>query len=155
MSGHRLARAWLLLLALCVSGAAPAQSVPNYPPVVGKLIADAKAQVRTISIGSFKAMLDGNEEGLLIDVREPAEYASGHLPSAINIPRGLIETRIWPYIGFPDKTDFSRKITLYCSTGVRNILSAKSLQELGFSDVTAVDMRIEDWVKAGHPITKE
>lgn len=155
MSAYVSTRAWLSVLALCLPCAAVGQTAPPYPPAVVKLIADARAQVTMISIASFKSMLEAREEGLLIDVREPSEYASGHVPSAINIPRGLIETRIWPHVGFPDKTDLNRKITLYCSTGVRNVLSAKSLQELGFSNVVAVDMRMEDWVKAGNAVTKD
>ena len=103
---------------------------------------------------AFKSALDRNDLGLLVDVREPAEYADGHIPVAINVPRGVIELRIWAYVGFPDKTDMSKKMTLYCGSGVRCILAAKSLQDLGFGDVTAVDMRIDDWAKAGHPLVR-
>jgi rhodanese-related sulfurtransferase len=127
----------------------------GYPPAVSQLVAAAKAQIRTIDMATFKAGFDRNELGLVVDVREPVEYADGHIPGTINIPRGIIELKIWAHVGFPERTDLSKKITLYCGSGVRCILAAKSLQDLGFKDVTAVDMRIDEWVKAGYPfVTK-
>ncbi len=71
------------------------------------------------------------------------------MPGAVNIPRGQIEFKIWGYVGYPEKTDLAKKITIYCGTGSRCVLAAKSLQDLKFSNVAAVDMRIEDWRKAG------
>ncbi len=124
----------------------------NYPQAVQQLIAKAKSQVRTVDMATFKSSLDKKSVGLLIDVREPEEYAAGHIPDAINIPRGVIELRIWPHVGFPDKTDLNKQLTLYCGSGARCVLAAKSLQDLGFSNVTAVDMRIAEWVKAGYPL---
>jgi rhodanese-related sulfurtransferase len=47
------------------------------------------------------------------------------------------------------------KITLYCGSGVRCILAAKSLRDLGFTNVVAVDMRLADWAKAGYPLVSE
>jgi rhodanese-related sulfurtransferase len=48
----------------------------------------------------------------------------------------------------------SRKMTLYCGSGTRCVLATKSLQDLGFSNVTAADMRIDDWTRAGYPLVK-
>lgn len=146
------ASATAIAVEICLPGVAVAQS---YPPSVNQLVAAAKKQIRTIDMVQFKSRLDANELGLLVDVREPGEYAGGYVPGAINIPRGQIELRIWPYVGFPRNTDLGRKITLYCGSGVRCILAAKSLQDLGFSDVTAVDMMIGDWEKAGYPVLKK
>ena len=92
--------------------------------------------------------------GLIVDVREPGEYADGHIPGAISVPRGLIEFRIWPHVGFPNNTDMHKTMTLYCASGARCALAAKSLQDLGFSNVTAADMWIEEWVGAGYPLVK-
>ncbi|HYP67862.1 MAG TPA: rhodanese-like domain-containing protein [Thiobacillaceae bacterium] len=146
-----LASAFIFAVCLWVPGGASAQ---DYPPALSQLVAAAKAQIKTIDMATFKAALDKNAVGLLIDVREPGEYADGFIPCAINVPRGVIELRIWAYVGFPDKLDMSKKITLYCGSGTRCVLAAKSLQDLGFSDVTAVDMRLDEWAKAGYPLTK-
>jgi rhodanese-related sulfurtransferase len=76
------------------------------------------------------------------------------VPGAVNVPRGLIEFRIWKLVGFPDKVDLNKQMTLYCLTGGRCALATKSLQDLGFTNVTSVDMMFEDWVKAGYPVAK-
>ena len=134
------------------SGWVTAQS---YPASVSQLVAAAKQQVRTIDMVAFKSALDRNDLGLVVDVREPGEFAEGYIPGAINIPRGVIELRIWAHVGFPEKTDVGRKMTLYCGSGVRCVLAAKSLQDLGFSNVTAADMTIADWTKAGYPLVRK
>lgn len=133
--------------------AAPAPA-PNYPPVVGKLVADTKKQVKTIKMDEFRAALDRKELGKIIDVREPEEYADGHVPGAINIPRGLIEFRIWKALGFPNAVDMNQRLTLYCLTGGRCALATKSLQDLGFTNAVSADMKFEDWEKAKHPVAK-
>jgi rhodanese-related sulfurtransferase len=143
-----------LLLAVCASHAGWA-AAQGYPSSVRDLVARARAQVRTIDMAAFKSALDKREAGLIVDVREPGEYTSGHIPGAINIPRGLIELDIWPHAGFPDSLDLGRRITLYCGSGTRCILAAKSLQDLGFTNAVAVDMRIADWAKAGYPLVTE
>ncbi|HYB50055.1 MAG TPA: rhodanese-like domain-containing protein [Burkholderiaceae bacterium] len=127
----------------------------NYPPSVTELIARAKAQIKTIDMATFKSEFDKKSLGLIIDVREPGEYAEGHIPGAINIPRGQIEFKIWPHVGFPDKLDLATKITLYCASGLRGSLAAKSLKDLKFADVTAADMRIEEWRNAGYPLDRD
>lgn len=145
------ATALLVSIGLALPGYALAQ---NYPPSVGQMVAATKKQIKTIKMDEFKAMLDRKDVGLLIDVRQELEFDDGHVPGAVNVPRGLIEFRIWKLVGFPDKTDPNTRMTLYCLTGARCALAAKSLQDLGFTNVTSVDMKFEDWVKAGHPVAK-
>ena len=89
---------------------------------------------------------------MIIDVREPGEYAAGYIPGAINIPRGVIEFKIWPYVGFPEKTNTGKKLILYCKSSGRCSLATKTLQDLGFTNVIAVDMKFADWIKAGYPL---
>ena len=127
----------------------------GYPQEVTELVSRAKAQVSTVDMNMFKAGLNQKSLGLIIDVREPAEFAEGHVPGAINIPRGLIEFRIWSHVGYPERLDRSRKITIYCGSGARAALAAKSLRDLNFSDVSAADMKFEDWKKAGYPLDRE
>jgi rhodanese-related sulfurtransferase len=125
----------------------------NYPASVGQMVAATKKDVGAISIAELKARFDSGEAGIIIDVREPSEFADGHVTGAINVPRGLLEFNIWPEVGYPDKTDMGKKITLYCKTGGRAALAAKSLRELGFTNVVAVDMKVDDWKQAGYPVT--
>jgi rhodanese-related sulfurtransferase len=127
----------------------------SYPQSVTNLVIEAKGQLPTLDLAKFKSGFDASSLGLIIDVREPAEYAAGHVPGALNIPRGLIEFRIWPHVGFPDKLDLNAKITLYCGSGARAALAAKSLRDLKFTNVTAADMRFEDWTGAGYPLASQ
>lgn len=140
---------------LFVSGFALAQApAPSYPPSIGQMVAATKKQIKTVNLQDFKAAYDSKELGLLVDVRQENEFEDGFIPGAVNVPRGLIEFRIWKLVGFPDKTDQATKMTLYCATGGRCALATKSLQDLGFTNVTSVDMKFDDWVKAGYPVAK-
>jgi rhodanese-related sulfurtransferase len=126
----------------------------NYPPSVAQKVQSAQKEVRTIGVMEFRKVVDHPGDALIIDVREPDEYATGHIPGTINIPRGLLEFQIWKQVGFPVKTDMSKQVYLQCSSGNRASLSAKSLHELGFTNVTAVVMTLDDWQKADNPFVK-
>jgi rhodanese-related sulfurtransferase len=127
---------------------------PTYPASIGQMVAKTKTEVKAISMADFKAALDRKDTGLLIDVRNENEFEDGHIAGAVNVPRGLVEFRIWKLVGFPDKIDMNTKMTIYCATGGRSALATKTLREMGFTNVTAVDLKFEDWVKAGHPVDK-
>ena len=142
----------ILLAVLCLVWDGSALAKP--PPVVAKLIADAKASVHTIDVKAFHALLQKPDHGLIIDVREADEYATGHVAGAVNIPRGMIEFRIWQQIGYPKVAPADVKLTLYCQSSGRSALAAKSLKQLGFAKVTTVDMNLKDWVEAGYPLTE-
>jgi rhodanese-related sulfurtransferase len=142
-----------IIFGMVLFGESLAQS---YPLSVSQLIANAKKQIKTVDMATLKSAFDNNDLGLIVDVREPEEYANGYFPGAVNIPRGVIEMRIWTYVGYPDKIDMSKKMTLYCNSGARCALAAKSLHDLGFSNVTAAgDMGMGDWAKAGYPLVKK
>lgn len=124
-------------------------------PPVARMVAEAKQQVTMIDMAGLKAAVDAKDAGLLLDVRLPSEQAaSGRVPGALSMPRGTVEFAIWPKVGFPDKTDFGQKIAVYCGTSWRSALAAKSLKDLGFTNVRAVDMRMADWLAAGYPVEK-
>jgi rhodanese-related sulfurtransferase len=127
----------------------------DWPEVVDQYVANAKKSVTVVKTEDFRKMLDKLGDAVVLDVREPDEFKSGHLPGAINIPRGLVEFRIWKAVaGYPAKTDTGKKIYIYCRTGGRCVLAAKSLMDLGFTNVFAVDIKIVDWIKAGYPIER-
>jgi rhodanese-related sulfurtransferase len=147
-----LVSAGLALPAIASAQLAP--PAPNYPPVVGKLVGETKKQIKTLKMPEFKAAYDKKEVGKLIDVRDAEEYEDGFIPGAVNISRGLIEFRIWKALGFPNAVDMNQRLTLYCATGGRCALAAKSLQDLGFTNAVSVDMKFEDWEKAGYPVEK-
>jgi rhodanese-related sulfurtransferase len=134
--------------------APPAAPAPTYPPAVGQMVAAVKKQVMTMKMDEFKAGIEQKTVGKIIDVRQENEFEDGYVPGAVNVPRGLIEFRIWGELGFPKEVDMKQRLTLYCATGGRCALATKSLMELGFTNVVSVDMKFADWVKAGYPVAK-
>lgn len=149
--GKFLVLSFLLGAAMAMPGVVGAQ---NYPDSIKQMVGAAKKQVKVVNMEQFKAAFDKKETGLIVDVRNPDEYATGFVPGAVNVSRGLLEFTIWDQVGFPDKTDMAKKMTLYCKSGGRCALATKTLQDLGFTNVQSVDMKFEDWVKAGYPVAK-
>lgn len=143
-----------VLIPAATTAAAAEEAKPKYPPQVKEMVMEARKHIKTINMEEFKKVVDNPEGAMIVDVREPKAYAAGHVPGAINVPRGLIEFKIWKHVGFPDNTDYNKKMYLYCATGGRCTLATKSLQDLGFTDVTAATIKLKEWLKAGYPLVK-
>lgn len=97
------------------------------------------------------------EDGImLLDVREPEEFAAGHLPGAYNVPRGFLEVKadLEHYKRDPELSDRTRKIVCYCGGGHRSALAAHTLQLMGFDDVKSMAGGWTEWTKKGHPTEK-
>ena len=118
------------------------------------MVGEVKKQIMTMKMDEFKAGIEQKTVGKIIDVRQENEFEDGYVPGAVNVPRGLIEFRIWGELGFPAAIDMNQRLTLYCATGGRCALATRSLMELGFNNVVSVDMKFADWVKAGYPVAK-
>lgn len=104
---------------------------------------EALQTVHEVSPEEVLAIIESGE-WMILDVREPDEYAEGHLPHAINIPRGFLEVRadLEHYKRDERMQDRNQRILCYCGGGHRSALAARVLQEMGFQD--AVSMR-EGW----------
>ncbi|GAB1408779.1 rhodanese-like domain-containing protein [Thermomonas brevis] len=118
------------------------------------LVAAARGKVRELSPAQAQAELG---RCVLIDVREPAEFATGHLRGAANIPRGVLEFQVEAHPAVANVVDpaLSQKqqpVLVYCRTGGRAALAAVALQELGFSDVRSIEGGITAWIDAGLPL---
>src|SRR5450759_409957 len=72
------------------------------------------------------------------------EYKAGHIPGTVNIPRGVLEFRIYKQLGYPKTVDTKQKIYVHCATGGRATLATKELKDIGFTNVTAVLMNVQD-----------
>ena len=66
----------------------------NYPPAVTQKVQAVQKQVKTIGMEEYRKVVESPGPALIVDVREPHEYAAGHVPGAINIPRGVLEFQI-------------------------------------------------------------
>lgn len=123
---------------------------------VQALVDDAKSRIREISAAELSALAGGDH--VLIDVREPAEFAQGHLPGAVNLPRGVLEFQIHahPAMACVESQALSqpqRTLVLYCLGGGRSALAADSLQKLGFTAVHSLAGGFNAWRNAGHLVT--
>lgn len=112
-----------------------------------QLVAEAMAQIQQIDTASANAHLAKN--GAVIDVREPGEYQAGHLPGAVNIPRGVLEFNIGNNPALANKDE---PIVLYCKTGGRAALSAVNLQRMGYSQVRSLTGGFDGWVSGGQKV---
>ena len=116
-----------------------------------ELVALAKARIREIE----PTALQGHAgDPVLIDVREPAEFATGHLPGAVNIPRGLLEFEISAHpavanVTDPALADKQRALVIYCAAGGRAALATDVLQQMGFVNVVSIRGGIKACIEAG------
>ena len=118
------------------------------------LVAEARAAIRETSPSGFHA---APGDAVVIDVREPAEFETGHIPGSINIPRGVLEFQVDAHpavanVSDPALSHKERPIVLVCRTGGRAALSALSLQRLGFADVRSIAGGVLAWGEAGLPL---
>ena len=110
-----------------------------------ELIRKVKAEIREVGVDEARARFG---QAVFIDVREPDEWAQGHVPGALYIPRGYLELRIEGKI--PDK---AAEIVVYCEGGTRSAFAAKSLQELGYSRVVSMTGGFTRWKDSAFPMT--
>jgi molybdopterin/thiamine biosynthesis adenylyltransferase/rhodanese-related sulfurtransferase len=83
-----------------------------------------------------------------VDVREQDEWQEGHIPGAVHIPRGHLESRIEEAV--PDRT---RPVILYCASGNRSAFAARTLSDLGYESVVSLTGGFTDWKRNGFEIT--
>jgi rhodanese-related sulfurtransferase len=113
------------------------------------LVAAAKSGINEVALAdATQAIQDAD---VLLDVREADEYASGHIPGAVHISRGLLEFRL---SNDPDLSARDLKIILYCKNSGRAALACKALHEMGYLHVQSIAGGVEAWVEAGNPIVK-
>lgn len=115
------------------------------PTNMETLVAEAKKQIKEISPKEAEQRIE--QGAVALDVREPHEYDEGHLPGALNIPRGVLELKVPGHEAIPG-TD--TPICVYCGSGGRAALSAHRLQELGYTNVASIEGGIKGWTVAGH-----
>ena len=104
------------------------------------LLANAKQTITEITVADAKQLLSDH---LILDVREPAEFAAGQLPNAVNIPRGVLEFQIGNH---PDFTgQHAAKIIVCCQSGGRSALATESLHKLGYTNAVSLAGGYKAW----------
>lgn len=118
------------------------------------IVARAKATITECSVRNAHECVDSDT--LIIDIRELSEYQQGHIPGAVHLSRGLIEFHIHKLVEesrtSADKPQEEQAIVLYCGTGGRSSLAAKTVEELGYKNVKSIDGGIIAWTQAQLPV---
>src|SRR5918992_2064437 len=114
-------------------------------PSGAEIIRQIKSQIDEVDPSEVKPHL-GNGV-VLVDVRESTEWDAGHIPGAKHVPRGYLESRIEGAV--PDR---SQHVVLYCASGNRSALAAKTLQELGYENVESMTGGYTLWKDRGYEV---
>ena len=99
--------------------------------ILGSLLVSAEgSSYRRVSMADAVGIMNTNTNYIILDVRTPAEYASGHIPGAINLPLQDIA------IGYTDPLpDLNQLILVYCRSGNRSLQASAMLAEYGYNNI--------------------
>ncbi|HET8606352.1 MAG TPA: molybdopterin-synthase adenylyltransferase MoeB [Gaiellaceae bacterium] len=106
------------------------------------LLQQTKTEISEIDPPAASALV-GNGT-LFLDVRERDEWEEGHIPGAVHVPRGFLESRVEQVA-----PDHGQHVVVYCAGGSRSAFAAKSLQELGYANVVSLAGGFTDWKRNG------
>jgi rhodanese-related sulfurtransferase len=95
-------------------------------------------------------LMINREDAIIVDVREPHEYAAGHVPNARHIPMGQVDKRLGELDKFKDKP-----VIVVCQSGNRSSSTCNALTKRGFEKVYNLSGGISAWEQAGMPVTKK
>jgi sulfur-carrier protein adenylyltransferase/sulfurtransferase len=107
-----------------------------------ELLQQVKSEISEIDPPEASGLVENGT--LFLDVRERDEWEEGHIPGAVFVPRGNLESRIESV-----ETDRDRPIVVYCAGGSRSAFAAKSLQDLGYTNVVSLTGGYTDWKRNG------
>jgi molybdopterin/thiamine biosynthesis adenylyltransferase/rhodanese-related sulfurtransferase len=111
-----------------------------------ELLQQVKSEIAEVDATRARELIE-SDSPFVLDVREQDEWDEGHVPGAVHIPRGNLESRIER--AEPDR---SRSIVVYCAAGNRSAFAAKTLEELGYEDVVSLAGGFTDWKRNGFPV---
>ena len=121
------------------------------------LLSEANSEIKTISVDELKLISD-DPQTQIIDVQSKDVIDnSGMIPNAIHANRGFLEFYADQREDNPfrkSEINNEKKIIVYCGAGGQGALATKTLQDIGFKDVSNLEGGSEAWVKAGYPLVK-
>lgn len=118
----------------------------QHSPGFLKMVDDAKARVREISVDQVRQWQSARRSFRFIDVREDREWNTAHAAGAEHLGRGILERDIEKAV-----PDFSTEIVLYCGGGFRSALAADALQKMGYSNVWSLAGGWTAWTEKKAP----
>src|SRR6266446_1893574 len=111
-----------------------------------EILNQAKKEIVEITVQDVQEKFNPAKGFTILDVREGDEWEQGHLDKAIFLPRGFLEVKADKIL-----TDKSKPIVVYCAGGVRSAFAAKTLQDLGYSNVSSMRGGFTEWKNNGMP----
>ncbi len=108
-----------------------------------EILKQAKQQIREVDTAAADD-LRAEPGAVVLDVREPDEYGQGAIPGSLHIPRGNLESNIEPRV-----PDHDTKLIVFCAAGNRSAFAAKTLADLGYTDVVSVSGGFNRWKDEG------
>lgn len=108
------------------------------------IMTEAKRHVPEVPVSELQTL--DESAARIVDVREKVEWDDGHIPGAQHVPRGYLELRVESEV--PNK---DAPIVLYCAGGTRSVLAARTLQHMGYTDVSSLHGGFTAWKDAGMP----
>jgi rhodanese-related sulfurtransferase len=120
-----------------------------------KLIEDARARIRTLSIDEAKARF-GDPDVLFVDIRDVRELErEGMIPGAFHAPRGMLEFWVDPESPYyKDIFGSGKEFVLYCQSAWRSSLAAATLDEMGIQGVSHIEGGFKAWKESGLPVAQ-
>jgi adenylyltransferase/sulfurtransferase len=110
-----------------------------------EIMAEARKEIPEVSAQQVNELLKNNGKSpILLDVRESDEWRQGHLEGALPLPRGFLEIKVESAI--PNK---EAPIIAYCAGGVRSLLAAKAMREMGYQNVSSMAGGYTAWKNGG------
>ena len=118
-------------------------------PSGADLIRQIRSQIKEVDPGEVHELISNGHNGyVVVDVREQHEFEQAHLPGAVHVPRGHLESRIEG--AAPDKAE---RVIAYCASGQRSALAANTmLKELGYENVESMTGGITLWKDRGYDV---
>lgn len=120
-----------------------------------QLVQRCLADVPELMPWDLEERLQENPDLLILDVREPYEYDALHIPGALAVPRGILESACeWDYEDTVPELVRARKreIVVVCRSGYRSVLAAKTLREMGYENVSSLKTGVRGWNDYEQPL---
>jgi rhodanese-related sulfurtransferase len=123
------------------------------PRTAADLVSEAKQRIENLTVEQVAQELAGGD-AVLVDLHESEEIAQhGRIPGAVHLPRGMLEFYADPASSYHrDELAPDRRVILHCAAGGRSALAARTLQDMGYSNVAHLDGGITAWKQAGRPV---
>src|SRR5687768_6351092 len=115
-----------------------------------ELLKETKQQITEVTPEQVKEKIQGREPVSILDVREKDEVSQGYIENALHIPRGFLEIKV--ETALPEREN---PVIVYCAGGTRSAMAARTLREMGYTNVSSMSGGFTKWREAGYHFVKD